>query len=412
MVDTAIVGHIPFKTEATDYIGAVAVGSMIFNMIYWNFGFLRASMSGFASQAYGAEDKKEQADVLLRGLFIAFIAALLLLSLQRPIGYLANFLIDDTNGVMDLALKYFYIRIWASPAVLSMYCLKGWFIGMQDSKTPMYTAIVINLVNIAFDIYFVFVKNMDVDGVALATVIAQYSGLVMISLIFLLKYKNALRFSLKRALKSNKMRRFFKVNGDIYLRALCLIGVTTFFTAASSYMPYPTLAANTLIMQLFTLFSYFMDGFAYACEALCGKHYGAGRQKDLKETVMAVIHWGIGMCVVAMIVYGLFAEGILSLLTNHKDVLLMCKDYKIWIILIPLTGFLAFLYDGILIGITQTTLMRNAIFIATAAFFSAYFLLGQTNHSLWFAFILYLSLRSVLMMCWSWKKIFSTNKYV
>ncbi len=327
-----------------------------------------------------------------------------------PIASLARLLIDDTNGVMDLALKYFYIRIWASPAVLTMYCLKGWFIGMQDSKTPMYTAIVINIVNILFDIYFVFVKNMDVDGVALATVIAQYSGLVLIGLIFLFRHKKTLSFDVKRALKSNKMKKFFKVNGDIYLRALCLIGVTTFFTAASSYMPYPTLAANTLIMQLFTLFSYFMDGFAYACEALCGKHYGADNKKDLKQTVVAVLNWGIGMCVATMVIYGLFAEDILSLLTNHEDVLRMCSDYKLWIILIPLTGFLAFLYDGILIGMTQTTLMRNAIFVASAVFFLTYFVLGRTNHALWLAFILYLSLRSVLMMKFSWKKIFCTDK--
>lgn len=406
MVDTAIVGHIAYNGEVTDYIGAVAVGSMIFNFLYWGFGFLRMGTSGFTAQAYGANNKTEQIDILVRALTIGLSVAFAMLLLQKPIALLASNLIENKNNVMSLALRYFYIRIWAAPAVLGMYALKGWFIGMQDSKTPMYTAILINVVNILFDLIFVMGLNMTIEGVALATVISQYSGLILISAVFIIRYKKLYSISVKRALQLDKMKLFFKVNGDIFLRTICIIAVTTYFTVASSSQPYPTLAVNTLIMQLFSLFSYFMDGFAYACESLCGKYYGAKDTKGLKQVINRVIVWGIGLAVLCSLLYGLAGKEIISILTDHKDVIEASKNYKLWLILIPLTGFLAFLYDGILIGMTQSKIMRNAIFISTALFFLSYFGLGKTNNALWLGFILYLAGRSVFMMLMSRKQIY------
>lgn len=406
MVDTAIVGHIPFDGKIIDYIGAVSIGSMIFDMIYWNFGFLRAGTTGFTAQAFGKNDIKEQISILLRGSLIAIIVALLLIVLQQPLARVSSLVINDANNVMDYALKYFFIRIWAAPAVLLMFVLKGWFIGMQDSKAPMYTAIMINVINILFDIYFVIYLNQKIEGVAWATVIAQYSGLALIGTIFFLKYYKRYKIDFKQALNIEKLKLFFKVNSDIYLRSLCVIIVTVFFTVISSYMPYPMLAVNSLIMHLFTLFSYFMDGFAYACEALCGKYYGAQDKENLKRVVVKVIKWGVYLSVFTMIVYGLFSKQILSLLTNHNDIIQACNDFKIWIILIPITGFLAFLYDGILIGLTKSTLMRNVIFFSTVAFFLCFFCLGQTNNALWFSFVIYLLGRGIFMMIGSWKTIF------
>ena len=407
MVDTAIVGHISDNGEVTDYIGAVAVGSMIFNFLYWGFGFLRMGTSGFTAQAFGSKNKTEQIDILARALTIGLSVALLMLLLQKPIAMLASTAIEDKNKVMSLALDYFFIRIWAAPAVLSMYALKGWFIGMQDSKTPMWVAILINVVNILFDVIFVMFLEMKIEGVALATVISQYSGLLLISIIFIIKHKKQYSISIKRALHLEKMKLFFKVNSDIFLRTLCIIAVTTYFTIASSSHPYPTLAVNTLIMQLFSLFSYFMDGFAYACESLCGKYYGAKDKEGLKQVVNRVILWGIGLAVICSILYGVFGKEIISILTDHKDVIDASMYYKLWLILIPLTGFLAFLYDGILIGMTQSRIMRNAIFISTALFFLSYFCLGQTIDALWLGFILYLTGRSILMMILSRKQIYA-----
>ena len=207
------------------------------------------------------------------------------------------------------------------------------------------------------------------------------------------------------------MKVFFKVNGDIFLRTVCIIAVTTFFTFASTKMEYPLLAVNTLIMQLFSLFSYFMDGFAYAAESLCGKYAGAHDRRNLKRTVKFIMLWGVVLAVLCMLVYGFFSEHILAILTNHEEVLEASKQYLFWTIIIPIAGFAAFLYDGILVGMIQSSIMRNAIFVATASFFLIFYGLGQTNNALWLGFISYLVFRSLLMAVLSWKKIFGKEEY-
>lgn len=408
MVDTAIVGHLQ-NGDGVDYIGAIAVGTMIFNIIYWNFGFLRMGTSGFTAQAYGAKDKEEQANILLRACFIAIVAAFLLIIFQKPIGKLSLMLIEDKNSVGALALSYFSIRIWAAPATLSMYALKGWLIGMQDSKNPMWISIIINLLNIIFSFVLVFYFNMSIKGVALGTVIAQYGGLITTLLIWRKKYKEIAKyFNVKKALSLEKMKLFFKINSDIFLRTLCLIIVTSYFTIASTKMPYPTLAMNTLLMQFFTLFSYFMDGFAYAAESLCGKAKGENNYPQLQAFVKRFLLWGGVISILFIIIYALFGENILGIFTDNKDVIEYSKNYLHWILLIPITGFIAFLYDGILIGLTESVVMRNAIFISTAAFFLIFYLLSPYigNNALWIAFLTYLLGRSLLMMLMSRRKIF------
>lgn len=410
MVDTAIVGHITAGASGEDYIGAIAIGSMIFNIIYWNFGFLRMGTSGFTAQAYGADDKKEQMSILLRACFIALIAALALIVLQKPIGRLTEAFVENKNHALDLALEYFFIRIWAAPATLGMYALKGWFIGMQDSKTPMWISILINVLNIVFSYVFAIGLSMNIEGVALGTVIAQWGGLVVSVLIWFVKYGRLRIFAdWKEALQRSKMILFFKVNADIYFRTICLIAVTTYFTVASSSMPYPLLAVNTLLMQLFTLFSYFMDGFAYASESLCGRFKGANDRVNLAKCVKYILLWGAALSILFTAIYFFFGSDILSILTNKTDVLAVCEDYKYWTLLIPLCGSVAFLYDGILIGMTETKLMRNAIFVATALFFALFFGFKNSlgNDALWIAFLTYLLARSALMMILSRKKIFS-----
>ena len=382
---------------------------MIFNIIYWNFGFLRMGTSGFTAQAYGAKDKEEQANILFRACFIAIAAALLLIIFQKPIGKLSLMLIEDKNSVGALALSYFSVRIWAAPATLSMYALKGWFIGMQDSKNPMWISIIINLLNIIFSFVLVFYFNMSIKGVALGTVIAQYGGLITTLLIWRKKYKEIAKyFNVKKALSLEKMKLFFKINSDIFLRTLCLIIVTSYFTIASTKMPYPTLAMNTLLMQFFTLFSYFMDGFAYAAESLCGKAKGENNYPQLQAFVKRFLLWGGVISILFIIIYALFGENILGIFTDNKDVIEYSKNYLHWILLIPITGFIAFLYDGILIGLTESVVMRNAIFISTAAFFLIFYLLSPYigNNALWIAFLTYLLGRSLLMMLMSRRKIF------
>ncbi|HIW86820.1 MAG TPA: MATE family efflux transporter [Candidatus Onthomorpha intestinigallinarum] len=409
MVDTAIAGHLDASSDSLDYIGAIAVGTMIFNIIYWNFGFLRMGTSGFTAQAYGANDVREQTNILTRACSVALISALLLIVLQKPISVLAASLIEDKNSVMRLALTYFFIRIWAAPATLGMYALKGWFIGMQDSKTPMWISILINILNIGFSLLFVVGYGMDIDGVAWGTVVAQYGGLLTTIALWLKKYGFLKRhINIRQALQWDKLKMFFKVNSDIFLRTICLVLVTSYFTVASSSMPYPTLAVNTILMQLFTLFSYFMDGFAYAAESLCGKFKGAGDYANLRKSVSQLLKWGTGLSMAFVVLYFFGGENILGILTDKQEIIDKSGDHIFWVLLIPVTGFVAFLYDGILIGMTETGIMRNAIFVATALFFVLFFslkpLLG--NDALWIGFITYLSARSILMALLSRRKIF------
>ncbi|MDR1847456.1 MAG: MATE family efflux transporter [Bacteroidales bacterium] len=409
MVDTAIVGHLNTGGSTLDYIGGVAVGSMIFTFIYWNFGFLRMGTSGFTAQAFGAGDMKEAINILTRACFIAFSASVILIALQVPISLVAAAVIEDKNSVLSLSLAYFFIRIWAAPATLGMYALKGWFIGMQDSRTPMYIAIFINILNIIFSLWLALGLNMGIEGVAWGTVIAQYGGLIATLIFLFAKYRKILPlFNFRNSLNSRKMREFFKVNADIFLRTLCLIVVSTYFTIASSRMVYPLLAVNTLLMQLFTLFSYFMDGFAYAAESLCGRYVGAKDKINLRKSVIHILLWGLVLSLIVMCIYAFFSNDILYLLTDKQNVIDAAQAYLVWTLLIPLCGFVAFLYDGILIGMTQSAIMRNAIFIATGLYFIIFlsFRSAIGNNALWIGFLTYLLARSVFMALFSKHLIF------
>ncbi len=406
MVDIAIVGHIGNAT----HIGAIALGTMIFNLIYWNFGFLRMGTSGLTAQAYGAEDWDETMRIMVRGLTIAISAALLLILLQYPIALLCERWIDSSENVMQLALIYFYIRIWAAPATLSLYVLKGWFIGMQNSQTPMWIAIIMNIINIVFSLLFVIVWKMGITGVALGTVLAQYSGLLMAILLWFKQYGHfRTRINIRSSLHIEEMKRFFKVNGDIFLRTLCLVAVFTFIPAISASMGDKILAANTLLMQLFTLFSYIMDGFAYAGEALVGRYIGAKNEEMLRKSVHHLLRWGMIITLLFTVLYYFWGENLLGILTSDQSVIATSMEYMVWTLLVPVTGFSAFLFDGIYIGATASKTMRNIMFVATAAFFIAYYILESKlgNNGLWIAFLIFLTLRGGLM--WLWNKKVITN---
>ena len=412
MVDMAIVGHL-----SGDHIGAIAIGTQIFNLIYWNFGFLRMGTSGFTAQAFGAERWDETVKILIRASAIAFTIALLLIALQWPISLAVPIIFEGSNHVLGLALTYFFVRIWAAPATLGLYAIKGWFIGMQDSKTPMWIAIALNCVNIVLSLLFVLVLKWDIFGVALGTVLANYTGLAM-GIIFLrrkfrrfnhLSTFHLSRSSLKDALHWADMCRFFKVNGDIFLRTLCLSGVFTFITAASSHISDQILAVDALLLQFFTLFSYIMDGFAYAGESLVGRHIGARQQRHLKLAVRLLIMWGMALTVVFTGLYATFGNQFLHIFTDQQEVIEAARKYMYWVLVIPTCGFAAFLFDGIFIGATATRTMRNTMFIATAAFFLIYYGLKHYglhyvghltdhgwNNNLWTAFMVFLILRGLL----------------
>ena len=405
LVDVAIVGHL----GSASYIGAIAVGGMLFNMIYWIFGFLRMGTSGMTAQAYGKRDLTEVVRTLLRAVGVGLLISLGLWILQSPILRGAFVLIDATEEVKRWASLYFNICIWGAPAILGLYGFAGWFIGMQNSRFPMFIAITQNIVNIAASLCFVFVLGMKVEGVALGTLIAQYAGLFMAFALWL-KYYGRLKAYIdwNGLWGGEEMRRFFSVNSDIFFRTLCLVAVTTFFTSTGARQGDVILAVNTLLMQLFTLFSYIMDGFAYAGEALAGRFIGAKNDVGLRRCIRLLFLWGIGLSLSFTILYAFLGRDFLGLLTNDTSVIKASGDYFYWVLAIPLCGFSAFLWDGIFIGATATRQMLCSMLVASATFFIIYYLFYRSmgNHALWMAFLWYLSLRGGMQwILWRYRKI-------
>ena len=395
LIDIAIVGHL----GSAAYIGAIAVGGLMFNIIYWLFGFLRMGTSGMTSQAYGKRDLNEVTRILIRAIGTGFCISFLMIILQYPIQKLAFTFIDAPHDVQELAIAYFSICIWGAPAVLGLYGFSGWFIGMQNSRFPMFIAIAQNIINIIASLSFVFSLKMKVEGVALGTLIAQYAGLIMAFSLWNRFYgKLKIRILWSEIIQKGAIKKFFQTNNDIFFRTLCLVTVTTFFTSTGAKQGDIILAVNTLLMQLFTLFSYIMDGFAYAGEALAGKYIGANNKTAFKKMIRLLFIWGIALSLAFTLLYGIGGKDFLRLLTNDTSVIIASENYFYWSLVIPAAGFSAFLWDGIFIGATATRQMLYAMLVSSTAFFLLYYSLYHTlgNHALWLAFILYLSLRGIM----------------
>lgn len=404
MIDIAIAGHL----GSVVYIGAIALGANIFNMIYWNFGFLRMSSSGFTSQALGARNFPEVMNAFIRSLAIGVGAGLLIILLQYPIGKLASGLIQSGPESIEYAMTYFRIVVWGAPAVLGMYAFKGWFIGMQNARIPMIIAITNNLLNIGLSLLFVFGFGMKIEGIALGTTLSQLISLMVAAGFWWRYYRRLRKYVRKESIwDRSAIREYFRVNSDIFVRTFLLTLVTTFFTFASSGMGESILAVNALLMQFFMLFSYFMDGFAYAGEALTGRFYGAKNREYLRWMIRRIFFWGLMVSLAAVVVYMLFPDPILHIMTNDLAIIAQTKEFMFWTVLIPLAGFAAFLWDGIFIGATASAEMRNAMILSATVFFICYFIMTPLwgNNGLWLAFILYLFVRGAAQTLWAKKAL-------
>ena len=399
LVDTTIVGHL----GSASYIAAIALGGMIFNMIYWLFNFLRMGTGGLTAQAYGANQHQATSYILLRSLTIAGGIALTLLLLQRPIFQVTFHFVTATAEVRSFASIYFNILIWGAPAMLALYSFTGWFLGMQNARIPMCIAITQNVVNIAVSTLLVFGCHLKIEGVALGTLISQYTALLLAVIFCLTKFDVKQHFELKAILDINTLKRFFQVNRDIFLRTLCLIAVTTYFTSAGSTQGELTLAANTLLMQFFIIFSYFMDGFAYAGEALGGRYFGAHDRLNFQRMTRCLFAWGGALSVLFFFIYFLSGTSLLHLLTNDSQVINRAQQYLPIVYFIPLISFAAFLFDGLYIGTTATRYMLISMFCASAAFFVLINVCTLSNTLLWLAFLVYLGGRG-LMQAFLFKK--------
>ena len=397
LVDMMLMGHL----DSVVYIGAIGLGSTIFSVMYSVFSFMRAGTTGFTAQSYGGNDDREISYSFYRSICIALIATVLVLSLQRPIEWIAMQLLHGSDEVLRYTSEYFRVRIWAAPAVLSLYTFNGWYIGMQNTTIPMVIAILINVVNIGLSVLFVNVFHMGVAGVALGTVIAQYLGLLTAVVFLLGKYRRYL-IPVKKTvlLQADKLKRFFKVNTDFMIRSILLVLTIAFFTNQSAKLGDDILAVNMILMQFFYIFSYFTDGFAYAGEALVGRFIGAHDQENLKKTIKYLLLWGVGLSVPFTLLYWAFPDTFIRLISDQPGIVEQARPYYIYMILIPVITFAAFLWDGIYIGATAAKEIRNTMMIASLmVFLPAWYVLMPLygNHGLWIAFLLFMLARGVSM---------------
>lgn len=395
MVDTALMG----RMESEIYIGAVALGSVVLGFIYWGLGFLRMGTTGLTAQAYGAGEEKRQITLFGQAMLVALGCALIVMLLQIPIAELAFWLIPGKESVKGLAKEYFYIRIWGAPATIGLLALNGWFLGMQNARYPMILVIVSNVLNVALNVYFVFDLGMKSDGVAWATVIAQYSGIILALALFWYRYQNLWkRLVWADVVDWTGLKHFFSVNADIFVRTLCLIFVFAFFTAQSSGIDPIILAANQILLQYFYTMSFAVDGFAFAAESLVGRYMGEKNQEELSKAIRLLFLWGIGFGLLFSLVYGLLGRELLKVFTDQIAVVEAAREYLPWIIVFPLSGAVAFMWDGTYIGATAVKPMRDTLIFSTLIVFlpTYYFAFPYWgNHALWLAMTLFMVARSV-----------------
>ena len=406
MIDVAIVGHMGSPV----YIGAVAVGSMIFNLVYWLFGFLRMGTSGMTAQAYGRRDLLEVARTLVRSALVALSIALLLIVFQVPLRWLMFWLIGPTADVIPFATTYFGIVIWGAPASLGLFSLMGWYIGMQNTRIPMFVSIMQNVVNIVASLLLVYGLGMKIEGVAFGTVITQYAGLLVAVGLLAKYYWRVIRGRWNKMGGQWRVAAFYKTNRDIFLRTLCLVTVNLYFTAAGARSGAVVLSVNTVLLQLYLLFSYFMDGFAYAGEAMSGRFYGAQNRQAFDETLRHLFGWMAVVTVSYTLLYIAGGTQIVSLLTDELQVRALAREYIWWAWLIPAAGAVAFIWDGVFIGLTATRGMLVSTFVSMLTFFAVYWLTMDTlgNHGLWLAQVVYLAMRGIVQTFW-YKRYLTLN---
>ena len=419
MVDTAVAGHLASPDiAAASYIGAISLGSMLFNLLYWNFGFLRTGTSGITAQAFGREDPHECVCIFIRSISLAAISAAAVLLLQWPFAKLTLMITDASDQVEYLASRYFFIRIWAAPATISLMTFRGWFVGMQDTVRSMWTDLIVNCVNIAASLVLTFGiggwDGMGFDGIATGTVVAQYSGLLYCLLACCFRYgrKVFLKIGsedLRSLYSGGEMKRFLSMNADLFIRGIGFIGIYIGYTMIAATLGDLLLACSSIMMQLMMFFSYFTDGFAYAGEALTGRFIGAGQKEDLRMTVKYIFIWSMSLAGIFMVIYYFFSTPMLRLMTSDSNVVETCTHFLPWLILMPPLGCAAFTYDGIYLGATASRPIRDTMIAAMAAFFAVWFaghyltgLYGYGElHLLFAAYFVHLVVRTVwLSICY------------
>ena len=397
MIDLAITGHLGNQS----FIGAIAVGSMLFNIMYWMFGFLRMGTSGLTAQAFGESNKEKITETLYQGVTVSAAISLILLVLSPLIFIGAMEFIAPSPEVRELVGKYFRICVAGIPASLLLFVLNGWYIGMQNTRIPMTIAISQNILNILASIFFVYGIGMKLEGIALGTVIAQWGGALASIWLLRKRYGEYIHQSnsFKKTVLNSNLSQYLLVNRDIFFRTLCLIGIHFYFIAAGAKGGDTILAVNAVFMQFFTLYSYFIDGMAYAGEALVGKAVGARDKVGYAKTLHGLFILSGLLTLLFTLVYAFFNADLLTLFTDNEDVLKSSKDYLLWTLFFPICGMAAFIWDGVYIGATLPRYMLLSTLLGIIVFFALYLSLSPMfeNHALWLAFLSNLAVRGIIL---------------
>ena len=395
VVDVALMGHLSNES----YILSIGFGVMIFNFIYWAFGFLRMGITGMTAQEFGKGNINEAYRLLFRGIIIAFSGAILLFLSKDALLQLALYLIDSNGLVNEQITNYFSIRIFAAPATLGLYVFIGWFLGKQNATLAMVVTIAVNVFNAFISYYLVSSVNLGISGVAYGTLIAQYLGFTIAIVFFLGFYRKELtKEAFSQILELSAIKKFIGVNADILIRTLCLIFSLSFFKIMSAKEGDVIGAANILLLEFVSIAAYGIDGFAFAAESISGKYFGANDKSNLKKAIRYCFYWGFGLGFVYALGYLVFGKSILEALTSQVEVVNLAMEYIGWLIVFPILSVVPFVWDGIYIGLTSSRAMRNTMLFATFfVFLPSYYILSHFfgNHGLWLAMILFVLARGV-----------------
>ncbi|MEF1312101.1 MATE family efflux transporter DinF [Vibrio mytili] len=406
LVDAAVIGHL----EHAWYLGGVALGSTMISVTFWLLGFLRMSTTGLAAQSYGRDDGKQLALVFMQGTLMALLFALLFLIAHNPIADVIFTWSDASPEVKHYGMQYFSVRVWSAPAALLNFVLLGWLLGTQNSKAPMWMVIITNLINIAFDVLFVMGLGWKVEGAALASVIADYSGMGF-GLVCVWKTWQEKQLPSPKTLlveTQNGLGRFVKLNRDIFLRSLCLQAAFSFMTFQGASFGDDVVAANAVLMSFLMIISYGMDGFAYAMEAMVGKAIGAKDRQQLSVSLVGTFFWSFIICLGLTVVFSLAGSQLIAMITSIVQVQQQAEEYLPWLVAMPLVSMWCFLLDGVFVGATKGKDMRNSMFVATSVFFVVFYLFsGWENHALWLAMTSFMLMRGIglgLIFIYQWRK--------
>ena len=406
IVDLAIAGHLGDAAA----IGGIAVGTMLFDMLYWNVGFLRVGTGGITAQAYGRRDWKCAAETFVQGIATSLLMAFLCLVIQWLYVWVSFLVLDCTPEVASVAKEYFFIRIWAVPATMSLFVFKGWFIGMQNTVYSMITDIWVNVVNMVASWLLAFHTPLGLKGVAVGTLIAQWTGLALASLLLLGRYRSIVaRASIRHAIRWQHIRSFFRINLDLFIRSFSMLVVYNGFTIIATYYGDTQLAVSAVMMKLLLLYSYFVDGFAYAGEALTGRFIGEQDKAQLHRVIRLLFWWCLGIATVSTLAYAVIPQTLIGIITDDPAVHAGCKPFLFWLLLMPVFSCIAFVWDGIYIGATASRALRNGTVGSAVAFLVTYFLCARFFgiQSLYIAYFAHLIWRSAYQTLFARREVYA-----